>query len=295
MTQEAQSLRFSDADREDLDAFSPDEEPPQKRPRHEFGIVKTEPIEHRWDPEELERMLKYSTDHRAELERENTALKEENRSLQARLAAKTEITTTDQNAKRFIGRYIGSTDVNGLRHGAGHFSYAGGAWYQGEWETGLRHGKGTYAARGVSYEGNWLRGEMEGKIEIRYQQYPTNYEICEMKGGVWHGERTLHSRRGVYDTRAARDGTELVQSKNLRWQLLWRRVELLPGGQNGLCRHGWVWRENEKAFRICDWIGSQQTWFAHERAQRHWRIPRDQDDYDEDHDEDDDDDDDEWH
>lgn len=53
-----------------------------------------------------------------------------------------------------------------LRHGFGSYYYTNGDLYRGEWEHDRRHGQGsyTYAASGMSYEGQWFEGKRSGKL-----------------------------------------------------------------------------------------------------------------------------------
>ena len=51
--------------------------------------------------------------------------------------------------------YIGQYE-NGLRHGKGKYVYESGAYYIGQFENGLRHKKGKYVfASGKIKEGQW--------------------------------------------------------------------------------------------------------------------------------------------
>ena len=36
-------------------------------------------------------------------------------------------------------------------------------YYDGEFQDGLRHGKGTFVFRGFRYDGEWRKDKMEGK------------------------------------------------------------------------------------------------------------------------------------
>ena len=53
-----------------------------------------------------------------------------------------------------------------LRHGFGSYYYTNGDLYRGEWEHDRRHGQGsyTYAASGMSYEGQWFEGKRSGEF-----------------------------------------------------------------------------------------------------------------------------------
>ena len=79
--------------------------------------------------------------------------------------------------------YVGGC-VNGLAHGKGKAK--GRDTYEGEFERGHIHGKGSYVAEsGTSYNGYWVKGEKQGR---GLQIYPkgSKYE-GEWLNSLWHG------------------------------------------------------------------------------------------------------------
>jgi uncharacterized membrane protein YgcG len=59
---------------------------------------------------------------------------------------------------------------NGLRHGKGTYTYANGDAYTGDWSKGKMHGHGalTVHASKDEYTGNFVDGELNGKVSIAY-------------------------------------------------------------------------------------------------------------------------------
>jgi len=54
--------------------------------------------------------------------------------------------------------------------GSGRYDFANGDFYDGEWKSGLRHGKGTYVWKELNekYFGDWAGGLKEGKGTFTY-------------------------------------------------------------------------------------------------------------------------------
>lgn len=57
-----------------------------------------------------------------------------------------------------------------MKHGRGKFSYyQQGECYDGEWQHGERHGRGTYHySLGTKYEGYWERGLKWGRGTVEF-------------------------------------------------------------------------------------------------------------------------------
>ncbi len=67
---------------------------------------------------------------------------------------------------------------NGKEHGKGTYTYPDGSVYEGEWQNGKEHGQGTCTyASGSAYEGEWQNGKKHGKGKFKYAD-----------GSVYEGE-----------------------------------------------------------------------------------------------------------
>lgn len=68
--------------------------------------------------------------------------------------------------KVFKDRYVGQIDPETkLRQGRGVYTYSNAYFqYHGEWQNGVKHGKGVLLMRdGSKYEGDFEQGEMSGQ------------------------------------------------------------------------------------------------------------------------------------
>lgn len=116
--------------------------------------------------------------------------------------------------------YKGEYDENGLRSGTGEYTYTDGSRYIGKWESGRRHGIGTFFDRHGKkiYHGNWdddrRSGEgtmwlddgsvFKGQVEeglmhgVGLLKYSDGRKyVGEFKKGVKDGKGEEHSANGV--------------------------------------------------------------------------------------------------
>ena len=71
-----------------------------------------------------------------------------------------------ENSYPFGGKYVGSVDKEGQRHGEGRMQWSGEVCYSGRWQQGLPHGHGTMLFEGKSFEGLWTHPEISGFSEV---------------------------------------------------------------------------------------------------------------------------------
>ena len=128
--------------------------------------------------------------------------------------------TTDITAGEAPKVLTKSVALLGNRHGAGKASYPNGDTYVGEWDKGLRDGKGTYTyaaklAEGDEpkppirvYEGAWSAGLKKGlgiETWAAGHKYHGSY-----KDGLFHGQGTF-----FFAVCAARRGSQLLTGGHL--------------------------------------------------------------------------------
>jgi len=57
----------------------------------------------------------------------------------------------------------------GLRNGKGRMEYGDGCTYDGQWKDDLRHGQGVFVSPAEgTYEGQWLAGRKDGKGKMTF-------------------------------------------------------------------------------------------------------------------------------
>lgn len=140
---------------------------------------------------------------------------------------------------------IGRQVLDGLRHGMGTFTAAGGfPTYEGEWKFGLRHGQGVLTWRdGGRYEGEWLEDQRHGEGVMVYAN--GNCYTGGWVQGAKHGNGTMewHSLREKYvgewqDNRQHGFGEHMwlrVQTEGSPFQMQERYVgEWVRGQRNGM-------------------------------------------------------------
>lgn len=94
----------------------------------------------------------------------------------------------------YEGEYV---EKDGLtaRQGRGVFT-DGVETYEGEWESDVMHGEGTYtAASGAKYRGGFVRGAYEGQGAY---EWPDGAQYTgAWRAGLFHGEGVYRSAAGV--------------------------------------------------------------------------------------------------
>ena len=87
----------------------------------------------------------------------------------------------EDEAGPYLGEYEGDRNEEGERHGQGKAILPNGDKYEGSYEHGLRHGKGTYfftsTNTGARYIGEYHRGKRNGMGKMYYPD-----------GGIYDGQ-----------------------------------------------------------------------------------------------------------
>ena len=112
-----------------------------------------------------------------------------------------------------------------LRDGSGtEFDGNGNPVYEGEWERGMRHGRGTEFADGLEYSGEWKNGKKEGIICVKKDGRIIRAERW------WDGEKL---GRVVMDANGVRKVLRMVNGKEVpvMWEDAERRYEFKEGKQ----------------------------------------------------------------
>lgn len=94
------------------------------------------------------------------------------------------------------GTYVGQAK-DGIPHGQGKKTFTDGSSYEGDWENGLEHGRGTYSSPSETYTGRWMNGFRNGPGVLR-DAYGTEIFNGNWKNSRRHGNGTERAIDGIY-------------------------------------------------------------------------------------------------
>lgn len=95
--------------------------------------------------------------------------------------------------------YEGERNEAGERHGEGRATLPGGHTYQGQYDCGLRHGRGEYqmARSGARYCGEWQRGHRHGLGVCVFEDgshYQGEFEFKYFRHQVQHDANPIEKK-----------------------------------------------------------------------------------------------------